>query len=93
MRRNFDRVDQDGNGYLDASEIQSMMQAHPQTEIDLPAPPVVSLGETPTETAYSALTKFPHRWSGVFEAFDANGDGLLDQRELSAMRGRSRGPG
>ena len=92
MRRNFDRVDQDGNGYLDSSEIQSIMQRTPNR--NRPAGNSGGLARWDADgDGMLSIDEVPPQMERRFEALDTSGDGLLDQEELSAMRGRSRGPG
>lgn len=92
MRRNFDRVDRDGNGYLDSSEIQSIVQRTPNR--NRPAGNSGGLARWDADgDGMLSIDEVPPQMERRFEALDTSGDGLLDQGELSAMRGRSRGPG
>ena len=83
MRQRFDRMDENGDGYVEPSEIETMMQratsrrgrgAWMQRDAD---------GD-----GKLSIDEVPPRLQERFEQLDTDGDGLLDEQELAAMRGR-----
>ena len=88
MRQRFYRMDENGDGYVEPSEIETMMQRASSRrgrgawlQRDADGDGKLSIDEVPL------------RLRERFEQFDANGDGLLDEQELAAMRGRMGGRG
>ena len=91
MRRNFDRMDRDGNGYVEPSEIEALMQRG----VGRNRPPGGLGGLTRWDSdgdGQLSIEEVPPQMERRFGQLDTNQDGLLDQAELSAMRGRGRGP-
>ena len=92
MRRSFDRIDRDRDGYVEPSELEAMMQRG--TGRTRPAGgPVGTLRWDADGDGMLSIGEAPPQIERRFEALDTDGDGLLDQEELSAMRGLGRGPG
>lgn len=88
MRQRFDRMDENGDGYVEPSEIETMMQrassrrgrgAWLQRDAD---------GD-----GKLSIDEVPPRLQERFEQFDTDGDRLLDEQELAALRGRMGGRG
>ena len=92
MRRNFNRIDQDGNGFLDPSEIQSVAQRGAGRNRPAGGPNALMRRDADGDGMLS-IEEIPTQMARRFEQLDTNGDGLLDQAELSAMRGRGPGNG
>ena len=91
MRRNFDRIDRDRDGYVEPSELEAMMQRGAGR-----TRPAGGLGGMARWDADGdgmlSIEEAPPQMERRFGPLDTNGDGLLDQAELSAMRGRGRAP-
>ena len=91
MRRNFDRMDSDGDGHVGPREIQAMMQR----DVGRNRPPRGLGGLARWDSdgdGQLSLEEVPPQIERRFGQLDTNRDGLLDQAELSVMRGRGRAP-
>ena len=91
MRRNFDRMDTDGDGYIEPSEIEALMQRG----VGRNGPPGGRGGLTRWDSdgdGQLSIEEVPPQMERRFGQLDTNRDGLLDQAEVSAMRGRGRAP-
>ena len=88
MKTFFDRVDGNGDGFLDKREIEAM-------------PSRGSSGGRGPGGGSRNLMQFdkngdgkvtkdevPESMQGIFERLDSNGDGAIDRQEIEAMRGR-----
>jgi Ca2+-binding EF-hand superfamily protein len=92
MRRNFDRMDRDGDGYLEPSEIEALIQRN--AGCNRPSGGLGGLTRWDSDgDGQLSIEEIPRQLERRFDQLDTNRDGLLDQAELSAMRGRGRGPG
>lgn len=89
MRRRFDRMDQNGDGYVEPSEIEAMMQRG----FGRRGGPGAMMQRDADGDGKLSMEEVPPPMQQRFEQLDANADGFLDQEELSAMRGRGGGPG
>ena len=92
MRRNFDRLDRDRDGYVEPSELEAMMQRGASRTRPAEGPVGMMRWDADRDGMLS-IGEAPPQIGRRFEALDTNGDGLLDQEELAAMRGPGRGPG
>ncbi len=91
MRRNFDRMDRDGDGHLEPSEIEAMMQR--DVGRNRPARGLGGLARWDADgNGQLSIEEVPPQIERRFGQLDTNRDGLLDQAELSVMRGRGRAP-
>lgn len=89
MQTFFDRVDTNGDGQLDATEIQAMRARRGSggrggmnlMTFDRDADGKVSRDEV------------PEQMRGFFDRMDENGDGFIDQKEIDALRQRFQGGG
>ncbi len=91
MRRNFDRMDRDGDGYVEPSEIEALMQR----DVGRNRPPGGLGGLTRWDSdgdGQLSIEEVPPQMERRFRQLDTNRDGFLDQAEVSAMRGRGRAP-
>ncbi len=91
MRRRFDRMDQNGDGYVEPSEIESMMQRGFGRGGQRGGPSRLMQRDTDGDGKLS-IEEIPPQMQERFEQMDANGDGFLDQQEISALGGRRGGP-
>ena len=91
MRRNFDRMDRDADGYIKPNEIEAMMQRGTGRNVPARGPGGLMRWDADGDGMLS-IEEVPSQMEGRFETLDSNGDGLLDQKEFSAVRGRARGP-
>ncbi len=66
----FTRIDTNGDGQIDQSELEAMLSQGPRMEQAPPAPPPEAK---------------PPDASQLIERFDADGDGVLDEEEATAM--------
>lgn len=85
MRRSFDRFDRDGDGYLEPAEIEAMIQRGAGRNRRSGGPAGWIRWDADGD-GMLALEEVPPQAERRFEQLDTNGDGLLDQAELSAMR-------
>ena len=92
MRRNFDRLDRDRDGYVEPSELEAMMQRGASRTRPAGGPVGMMRWDADRDGMLS-IGEAPPQIGRRFDALDTNGDGLLDQEELAAMRGPGRGPG
>ena len=91
MRANFDRMDRDGDGYIEPSEIQAMIQRAGGR--NGPAGELGSWRRWDTDgDGKLSKTEVPPQMERRFERFDIDADGLLDQEEVAAMRAQRPGP-
>lgn len=91
MRRNFDRMDSDGDGYVEPSEIEAMMQR--DAGRNRPPRGLGGLARWDSDgDGRLSIEEVPPQMERRFGQLDTNRDGLLDQAELSVMRGRGRAP-
>ncbi|MYB51531.1 MAG: hypothetical protein F4X77_04930 [Acidobacteriia bacterium] len=91
MRRNFDHMDRDGDGHVEPSEIQAMMQQ----DVGRNRPPEGRGGLARWDSdgdGQLSIEEVSPQIERRFGQLDTNRDGLLDQAELSVMRGRGRAP-
>ena len=91
MRRRFDRMDQNGDGYVEPAEIESMMQRGFGRRGPGGGPGRLMQRDSDGDGKLS-LEEVPPPMQQRFEQMDANGDGFLDEQELSALRGGRGGP-
>ena len=91
MRRRFDRMDQNGDGYVEPSEIESMMQRGFGRGGPRGGPGRLMQRDTDGDGKLS-LEEVPPPMQERFEQMDTNGDEFLDQQEISALRGGRGGP-
>ena len=87
MRQNFDRVDRDGDGYVERSEIEAMMQRGAARTRPAGGPGGMMRWDVNGDGMLS-IEEFPPQMERRFGPLDTNGDGLVDREEFSAMRGR-----
>lgn len=102
VRRHFNRLDNDGNGVLDAEELEILLQdmgfALSRLKIeslkmmkaaDVDGDGVISFDEFKRVWHRKLLSQHEQYVHRVFAVFDDNGDGYIDARELQGVVGDS----
>jgi Ca2+-binding EF-hand superfamily protein len=90
MRQRFERMDANGDGYVEPSEIEAMMRRGFMRGGPRGGPGAWMRRDTDGDGRLSQ-EELPPRMRQRFEEFDTDEDGFLDQQELSAMRPRMGG--
>ena len=90
MRQRFERMDANGDGYVEPSEIEAMMRRGFMRGGPRGGPGPWMRRDTDGDGRLSQ-EELPPRMRQRFEEFDTDEDGFLDQQELAAMRPRMGG--
>ncbi|HWA97034.1 MAG TPA: EF-hand domain-containing protein [Pirellulales bacterium] len=96
MRENFDRIDQNGDGFIDADEMKQVIQMLARSGGGAPGQGggpgggdmAKQLLQRADANGDGKLSKdeVPERMRENFDRMDRNGDGFLEPQELQAMR-------
>ena len=87
MRRNFERMDRDGDGCIEPSEIPAIVQRGGGRSRSPGGPGGWARWDANCD-GMLAIEEIPSQMVRRFEPLDSDGDGLLDRGELRVMRGQ-----